>query len=127
MNDIEEDKQDTPKEVPKKIIAISVAILLGAIGSGVWDLFLRDLLLFCGRKTLMLLGSLYSADRLYRYTGQGDVDYFGMMPFVFLMMFVSVFPWYALISVYSSINEMQRKLNPDKAKARVRLARKKAR
>ncbi len=57
-----------------KIIAVTVTILLGAIGSGIWDWILSDAILWLGHALLTLFGALSQAyvDTLYSHIGKGS-------------------------------------------------------
>ena len=110
------DKLDLiPDKRTKKLITWSVAILLGAIGSGVWELFLKDVLHYFGTLLLKCWALHFSAESLYKNIGIGKFDYYGLVPFVILSAFLIVFPWMMALQICRSLNSIKDKMSGKKS------------
>ncbi len=73
-------------------------IFLGALGSGLWDVFLRDFLNLLAFSLLKVIGSVYSGylDSLHADIADGCVDRFSTLPHMIIVVFVCMFPWMAI-------------------------------
>ena len=82
----------------KPLLTALGTIFLGAIGSGLWDAFLRDFISLLAFALLKLIGSVYSGylDGLHANIAKGCVDRFSALPYVLIVTFICIFPWMAI-------------------------------
>lgn len=78
----------------KTIITVLGTIVLGAIGSGLWDLVLSDFIAWVGGGVLSLFSSLFKGylDLLYDNVGKGSIYPLVREPFVIIFSFLIVLP-----------------------------------
>ena len=90
-------KDDYPQyKYIKRIFAFLGIIFLGAIGSGLWDIFLYDVFSFIVNIFLKTFSVLFNGyvDFLHKPIGKGIArDYFGELPFLLLVTTICISPW----------------------------------
>ena len=75
----------------KKIIAI---IFIGALGSGLWDLFLKDSLFYLGGVFVNLISTIYDGYFDYLYSGVGkQTNFLTMIPGILIFLIIIFIPW----------------------------------
>ena len=94
------------------LLAASVTILLGAIGSGLWELILARLFEAIANAFLTTLSRVFHGyvDILHRNIGKGPSGQLEVSPYVMrTIVFVSV-PWIAFFYFMSSIRILRRRI-----------------
>lgn len=90
----------------KTILTILGTILLGAIGSGIWDWILADALTYAGNAVLKLFSMAFSGylNALYKEVGKGSM--YSMISSIFTMFFmlIIIFPAVAVMAINKKIN-----------------------
>lgn len=68
------------------------ALIIGALGSGLWDLFLKGVFIFLGNSFINLISLFYSGyiDLIYSHVG-GGYDFLVVLPTLLLFLFVILF------------------------------------
>lgn len=82
--------------------AALVTITLGAVGSGVWELFLSRIVTGFFRGLLTLLGRFFRGylDHLYSEVGGGTEDAFAFLPFMYIVSISIVISWACLYLIF---------------------------
>lgn len=85
-----------------KMYSLFYVILVGAIGSGLWDLFLKDFLYWAGNVFVNIASSFYEGyfDRLYQEVGR-QIDIMLYLPGIalFVLIFLSPLLMFTYISI----------------------------
>lgn len=100
----------------KTISTILGTILLGAIGSGIWDWVLADALSYVGIAVLRLFSAVFSGylNSLYKEVGQGPMYPMLLSLFIMSFMLIVIFPAGAIMVVNKKINKLaKQKCEPD--------------
>jgi len=86
----------------RKVYSLFYIIIIGAIGSGIWDLFLRDLIYWFGDVFVKIASSLHQGyfDRLYEDVGK-QLDVLLYFPSIFMILILVLSPiiFYGYITV----------------------------
>jgi len=107
------DTYENLNRIPKIIMFGIIMIVLGALGSGLWDLFLSHIIDICANFVLTTLSKLFKGyvDILYYDVGKGP--YFSMLNVVFslAMGIVITLPILVWLSARRAIKIMNKKLD----------------
>jgi len=97
----------------KSILFVFGTILLGAIGSGLWDWVLSDLLSWIGNTIVTLFSSLSHSyrDTLYKYINKGPLYPLIEQPFLFWFMAIVVVMFIAFMRPYMRFKSIKEKLS----------------
>ena len=97
----------------KTILIILGTILLGAIGSGIWDWILADALTLAGNAILRLFSTAFGGylDALYKEVGKGPL--YPMLNSLFTMFFmlILIFPASAVLIINKKIKKLAHQKN----------------
>lgn len=96
-----------------QVIATVIAtILLGALGSGLWELFLRDIILGLGNFTLSLISSVWGGyvDLLHRDVGKLRSDLLVTPLFAFFLVILIFGPWFYVKKLLSRVSYLRKEL-----------------
>lgn len=93
-------------------IVITGTLFVGAISSGLWELLLRDVVLGLGNWTLSIISSMWGGyvDLLHRDIGKLRDDLLILPILAFVMTFVFVVPWLAILILLRRIKALRRKV-----------------
>ncbi|MCS6134945.1 hypothetical protein G3496_08380 [Shewanella baltica] len=83
-----------------KIYSIISVVFIGAIGSGLWDLFLKDLIYYVGEIFVTVMSSIYTgySDSLFTNVGkQSDVLMY--IPSIFIIVIIIMSPLFVYIKL----------------------------
>jgi TRAP-type C4-dicarboxylate transport system permease small subunit len=135
-------KKYIPESIYKsRVIQISIGgaitIFLGAIGSGLWELFLGPLLHKASDFTLTTISSLFHGyvDFIYRGVSRNPSDYLALLPYTLIFTVLISFPWFGFLillirtnqlikDIQSPIEKDNSDLTPEKLSQKVRVTRK---
>lgn len=89
------EKGKDEKLVSKKILSIMVVIFLGALGSGLWELFLKDILFYLLNFTLLLIHDIFNSfgNSLYSDVGK-NISRLVVLPAHLMLIFMIGFYWF---------------------------------
>ncbi|MFV8462070.1 hypothetical protein ACNO7T_13030 [Vibrio campbellii] len=92
-----------------KLLSLGSIIFLGALGSGLWDLFLKDLFNKGLRFVISIADYLFSgfADSLYSSVGKGVVPLLDILFTIFMILAIIVTPWFLTYLVCSGRSKVQ--------------------
>jgi hypothetical protein len=98
MEDIKIVKALLASKWGKPVLTILGTIFLGALGSGLWDVFLRDLMNLLAFSLLKIVGTVYAGylDNLHAEIARGCIDRFSSLPYLVVVVFFCSFPWAAI-------------------------------
>lgn len=127
-------RNNRPFQVAGGIIG---TLLLGALGSGLWELVLRDTFLWMGNITLTFISSIWGGyvDLLHRDIGKLHRDWLTFPLFAMAMTLLLFGPWLMLIRLLRRITRAKEKIagkeshediSPEKALEELRDIRKKS-
>lgn len=97
--------------VVRGILTLVATLFLGALGSGLWELILKDIFLGIGNQTLTLLSSLWSGylDTLYQNVGKLQSDVLLIPIFSFFVGAGVLGPLYATQYLWRELASLERK------------------
>lgn len=97
----------------KKLKTLIGIIVLGAIGSGFWEMFLKDFLFYLGNSFIKYTSLFYAgyADSIYERVGKGSVI-FQTMPSILISILFIFSPFLFSIVMYFSFKKIDLKRNP---------------
>lgn len=87
------------KSIFKKSKALLSIIVLGSIGSGLWEIFLKDFIFFMGNTFVNVVTFIYSGyiDSLYKNVGKGD--YLAIYPSLFIFVAFILMPFFFITKI----------------------------
>lgn len=96
-------------------LAIIGTVFLGAVGSGLWELFLRDIVLAIGNWTLSSISSMWGGyvDLLHKDIGKHRDDLLTIPILAFVASITLVGPWLAVHHVLRRITRVKRDIEGD--------------
>lgn len=96
--------------VVKAVTALVGAILLGAIGSGLWDRVLGPFVDFLSRHSVVLISSMFHGylDSVYADVSRNPADLLTLLPFVALSVIAIGAPWVGIVVLVRSYARIQR-------------------
>lgn len=95
----------------RTVLTVAATLLLGALGSGLWELFLKDVFLGIGNRTLTLISSLWSGylDSLYRNVGRLHSDLLLIPIFSFFAAAGIVGPLYLTFDLWQRVTSLEKR------------------
>jgi cell division protein FtsL len=101
------------KPMIKVVIITLTTIFLGALGSGLWDVFLRDIVIFLGNTLLKIIGFVYSGylDDLHANIANGNIDRYSEFLYIMLIMVCCILPWFAIVHFQYTMRSEEEKLD----------------
>jgi len=106
---------EKPEERPglrriRPALTVFGALLIGALGSGLWELFLRDLLLALGNSVLSLVARIWGGyvDVLHQQIGNSHPDLLVVPIFAIVVFGVLMTPWFLLAKVIRLLGDAER-------------------
>jgi hypothetical protein len=95
-----------------KIYSIFSVVFIGAIGSGVWDLFLKDLIFYAGEVFVNSMSSMYSGyfDRLFENVGVQSKALM-YLPSIFIVMLIIAAPFFVYIKIRRMLRHIDEESN----------------
>src|SRR5712691_9111175 len=92
--------------------AIMGTLLLGALGSGLWELVLRDVLAWAGNITLSLISAVWGGyvDALHRDIGKLYQDSLTWLLFALAVIFLIGAPWLLLAKVFQRTEKLRERI-----------------
>ncbi len=96
----------------KVLTGALVAVFLGAVGSGLWNLLLEPLVGWLSRASLLLTSSLFHGyvNVLYRSVSRNPSDQLTILPFVAIVTVIIAFPWLALVLLARELTRIEQEL-----------------
>jgi hypothetical protein len=96
----------------KAMVSVVVTIFLGAIGSGIWALFLGPATEVLSRNSIRLISSVFHGylDYVYEQVSRNPEDQFAKLPYVLIVVGVVTVPWLAIFELRSSLTGMQERV-----------------
>lgn len=93
----------------RTVLTVVATLLLGALGSGLWELFLKEVFLGIGNWTLTLISSLWSGylDGLYRNVGKIHSDLLLIPIFSFFAAAGIVGPLYLTLHLWREVTSLE--------------------
>lgn len=90
-----------------KLISVFSIILIGALGSGLWDVFLKDFLFTLGNLFVSLWSSVYSGyiDGLYKNVGKAS-GFLLYLPSLLIIVFIIMSPIFAFVLFSGKFREI---------------------
>lgn len=87
------------KQKVKVVVFVFTTIFLGALGSGLWEIFLKDVFNYLGNTLLKLIGAVYSGflDNLHADIARGDIDRYSLFPYIMLIVIFCCMPWWLIV------------------------------
>lgn len=88
------------KTISNKIFSLFGLLLIGAIGSGLWDLFLKDLIYYLGGLFVQFLSFIHDGyiDSLYKNVGK-DLPSLQVLPAIALIVIIIFIPIFIYIRI----------------------------
>jgi hypothetical protein len=104
------DNQNQFRTVKKWVLGLAGTLLLGALGSGLWEIALRDPVIWSGTKLLGMVAFVWSGylDTLYSYVGSAYTDYLTTLPFVLSVVVLTCGPVFASWTLYGQYRSVER-------------------
>lgn len=98
--------------IAKIALGLFATIFVGALGSGLWELVLRDLFFTTGYKTLSLISSFWGGyvDHLHKEVGKLRVDSLVIPSFAAVVAFLILGPWALIHYFFYSTSRLQKRL-----------------
>ena len=107
---VQDDKlvSQSQKRLGKVISGLLAVVILGAVGSGLWDLALSPFLRWFVSVFVDAVSSVYTSyiDSLHGRIGAGFADYISLLPFVVWMTAFVLFPWAALLYAFRGLRQI---------------------
>lgn len=96
----------------KVIVGIISALFLGALGSGLWDLILRDIIVGLGNVTLTLISSVWGGyvDLLHKDIGKLHGDSLSVPVFAVVTEFLFLAPWILVMISLRYVSQLRKKI-----------------
>ncbi|MEW6014378.1 MAG: hypothetical protein AB1690_03545 [Candidatus Zixiibacteriota bacterium] len=94
-----EDNSEIQRSKYVKAVKYStITVLLGAIGSGLWDVLLSPIFEFLSTAFLSMLASIFEGyvNNLHREIGFAETERFTLLPYLILITFLLMYPWIML-------------------------------
>jgi hypothetical protein len=90
-----------------KVYSIFSVVLIGAIGSGVWDLFLKDLIYYTGGLFVKVMSSMYAGyfDRLFEDVGLQSKALI-YLPSIFIILLLIAAPLFVYIKLKRTLKRI---------------------
>lgn len=95
------------KTITKKLISLISVLFIGALGSGLWDIFLKKLFFGIGEIFVKLMSNIYSGyiDSLYKNVGRISLSPMELLPSIFITVMIISMPVFSILwinRIYSS-------------------------
>ena len=103
----------TPRNPIVQAVTVVVGtVLLGAIGSGLWDRALGPFLDWLSTRSVSLMSSMFYGylDSVYADVSRNPADYLTMFPFMFFVMLIIFAPWIGIAILFRGYGKIQREL-----------------
>ena len=96
----------------KLLTGALVAVFLGAVGSGLWNLLLGPLVGWLSRASLSLTSSVFHGyvDVLYRDVSRNPSEQLAILPFAAIAVVIITFPWAALVLLARESKRIEQEL-----------------
>ena len=96
----------------RSVLAVAATLILGALGSGLWELLLKDLFVGLGNITLSLIGWLWSGyiDVLHKNIGEMDGDLLALPVFAFTIVTVVGMPWFLIWKLMHMVAKIESRI-----------------
>lgn len=100
----------------KVIFGIISALFLGALGSGLWDLILRDIVVGLGNITLTMISTVWGGyvNLLHKDIGKLHGDLLSVPGFTFATVFLLLVPWILVMDTLRNISKLHKKITEGK-------------
>lgn len=100
------------KRVFASIAALVGLVILGAVGSGVWEMLLRDLVLWVGYELMELVATIFSGylEFLHHDIGQVRSNDLVLLPFVGWLTVMTIGPIFGVLLTLAEIKRVKSKL-----------------
>ena len=101
----------------KAIFAVFGTIILGAVGSGLWDLVLSDIILWIGEAVLTLFSRISAGylDLLYKDVGKGPLYPLVREPLVVVFSFLVALPAVFVLITWTKLKKLKQQIGDDKS------------
>ena len=99
----------------RSVLAVSATLLLGALGSGLWELLLKDLFIGLGNFTLSILTTVWSGyvDILHKDIGKMDSDLLTVPVYAAVIVFLFGMPWFLIYGLMRKLSKYEQRFrNP---------------
>jgi hypothetical protein len=96
----------------KTLVGVVVTIFLGAVGSGIWALFLGPATEVLSRNSIRLMSWVFHGylDYVYERVSQDPQDEFARLPYTLIVVAAIALPWAAIVGFRRSLGGLQRRL-----------------
>jgi hypothetical protein len=94
------------------VVGIVGTLLLGALGSGLWEFVLRDIIVWAGNITLTFISSIWGGyvDLLHRDIGKLHQDLFTVPLFAIVVVFIEFAPWVMIVGLLRRTSKLKVRL-----------------
>jgi len=100
----------------RSVLAVAATLLLGALGSGLWELLLKDLFIGLGNFTLSILTTVWSGyvDILHKDIGKMDSDLLTVPVYATVITIFFGMPWFLIYVLMRMLSKYEQRFrNPD--------------
>jgi len=96
----------------RSVLAVAAVLVLGALGSGLWELLLKDLFLGLGNVTLSLISLLWGGyvDLLHQNIGKLENDLLTLPVYAFVVTALVVTPWFLIRYLIRELSKLEARL-----------------
>ena len=93
----------------RSVLAVAATLILGALGSGLWELLLKDLFIGLGNITLSSIALLWGGyvDILHKNIGRMDSDLLTLSVYVIVVILIVFAPWLLIQKLMSMVSKLE--------------------